>query len=75
MATPGASPLVDLTSAYASVCAEIRDVLASPKPTYVVDGVSMDRNAYLDMLMRQEETLRKIPGVAPTTNPSVTYIE
>lgn len=69
MATPGASPLVDLTAAYASICAEIRDVLASPRPDYSIDGVSVSFAAYYQSLIEREEVLRKIPGVAPTTRP------
>lgn len=74
MATPGTSPLVDLTAAYASVCAAIRDALATPKASYSVDGVSKSWDQYYAMLLAQRESLAKIPGVAPETNPTFDVI-
>lgn len=69
----GTTPLADLTTAYASVCAAIRDMLASPLPTYTLPGgVSVSMEQYYAMLLQQEEMLRKIPGVAPSTNPIFT---
>ena len=70
MAIPGVSPLADLQAAYASICAQMRDVLANPKPTYTVPGgATLNWEAYYASLAEREEALRKIPGVAPTTNP------
>jgi hypothetical protein len=69
MATPGESPLIDLQAAYAAICAEIRDVLLAPRPDYSIDGVSVSFAAYYQSLIERQEVLRKIPGVAPTTNP------
>lgn len=75
MAIPGASPLADLQAAYASVCANIRDFAANPRPNYTVGGVSLSRSEYAAMLKEQEKTLREIPGVAPETNPLISIDE
>lgn len=69
MATPGSSPLADLQTAYAGVCAQIRDVLCNPKPNYTVDGVSVDRQSFYASLMAREKELRAVAGVAPSTAP------
>jgi hypothetical protein len=61
--------LENLQAAYVTVTEKIAEVLANPLGSYTVDGVTVDRGAYYESLMRQEEALRKIPGVAPTTNP------
>jgi len=58
-----ATPLENLQSAYASVCEKIAEVIATPRPSYTVDGVTVDRNTFLQQLMQREEDLRKIPGV------------
>lgn len=69
-----ATPLANLQSAYASVCAKIADVLANPKPSYTLPGgASVDREAYYASLLDQEKQLRAIPGVAPDTNPVFTH--
>ena len=64
-----ANALENLQSAYESVCLAIANVMADPQPNYNVDGVNMDRTAYYDMLLRREQELRAIPGVAPLTQP------
>lgn len=67
---PGVSPLCDLQKAYAEVCAAIRDFFVNPKPNYTLPGgASADRDGYIRYLRETEEGLRKIPGVAPSTNP------
>lgn len=70
MATPGTSPLADLQTGYAGVCARIRDVLCNPKPNYTVDGVTIDRQSYYAGLLAREKELRAIAGVAPSTTPT-----
>lgn len=69
-ATPGVTPLADLQEAYAGVCAAIRDALTNPKLSYTVPGgASVNFETYYAGLQAREEALRKIPGVAPVTNP------
>lgn len=74
MATPGASPLIDLQAAYASVCAAIRDALATPKASYSIDGVAKSWNEYYAMLSEQRKALEETPGVAPDTRPTFDVI-
>jgi hypothetical protein len=70
MATPGASPLADLRAAYALICAQIRDAMVNPQPSYSEKGRSISWSEYYASLTAREAELRKIPGVAPETNPS-----
>lgn len=75
MATPGESPLADLQAAYASVCAAIRDALASPQPSYSEKGRSISWAEYYAGLLEREKALRAIPGVAPASNPTFEFDE
>ena len=75
MATPGTSPLADLQRAYVTLCAQIRDVLLDPKPSYSLPGgASVNRESYYASLLAREAELRKIPGVAPSTTPVFTAV-
>lgn len=69
------TPLQDLQSAYASICRKLAELYSDPKPSYTLpSGASVDRNAYRKSLLEEQEELRKIPGVAPDTNPTFEII-
>jgi hypothetical protein len=61
-------------AAYASVTAKIAEALANPQPSYTEKGRSISWDAYYEMLLKSEERLRKIPGVAPSTVPVFTIV-
>lgn len=64
-----ATALENLQAAYTSNAAKLAEAIANPRANYTVDGVSMDFGSYYDRLLSIEERLRKIPGVAPDTQP------
>lgn len=63
------TPLDDLQSAYADVCAKLAALYADPKPSYSVDGVTKSWGEFRKELLETEKSLRAIPGVATETNP------
>lgn len=69
------TPLQNLQAAYASVCAKIAEALSDPQPSYSEKGRSISWDAYYAGLTAREAELRKIPGVAPETNPIFTVID
>jgi len=64
-----ATPLENLQTLYANLCAELASVSASLAPTYTVDGVTLSREQYVASLVARIKELREVPGVAPTVQP------
>lgn len=54
-----ATPAQNLTTAYESLAAKLAEVMADPKPSYSVDGVSLDWGAYYRMLTEQMKAVRE----------------
>jgi hypothetical protein len=75
MAVPGETPLADLQTAYVLVCAQIRDAMVNPQPSYSEKGRSISWGDYYAGLEAREKALRAIPGVAPSSNPSFEFDE
>lgn len=64
-----ATPLENLQTSYAQLCAAYSAATLAPKPNYSKDGQSFSHAEYLANLAAQIKALREIPGVAPDTQP------
>lgn len=64
-----ATPLQNLQTAYAQICAQLADMTASPKPSYSNNGRSISWGEHFNSLMEAKKKLEDTPGVAPDQHP------
>jgi len=53
-----ATPAENLQTVYENVCKQLAEITENPKPSYMIDGQSVQWTAYLRMLTDQLETIK-----------------